>query len=271
MTKENYILRQRRIQTKLMNLYTQQVYNSLQEQIGYASGLVKSHGIQYAAARFNEKLLNTSIGPIITSLYQSAAALANKSFEVKAGAQMGTIQSFIDDVLDYLKRFLLDNVVLPISQTTTDFIERTLQKAIAEGWGVEQTLKQLEDTDITKNRARMIVRTETVRAINYTQLAAADDKDFEVEKQWIAIEDARTRHSHHEVDGERIGLFDHFTNGLMVPGDPEAPADEVINCRCTLGYFYKRDLEGNLIPKPERSLGTASMINLANIKKQGHL
>src|SRR6185437_11480705 len=114
--------------------------------------------------------------------------------------------SIVDEVLAYLKNYLLQKVVLPISRTTIDQIERVLQKAQREGLGVDETVKELEDEDLTKFRARLIVRTETVKATNITQLAAADNEDFEMDKQWIAIEDRRTRlsHSHAGVDGQRI-------------------------------------------------------------------
>lgn len=53
-------------------------------------------------------------------------------------------------------------------------------------------------------------------------------------KQWLATKDSRTRHSHHDVDGEIVGPDDKFSNGLRYPGDPNGAASEVYNCRCTL-------------------------------------
>lgn len=55
-----------------------------------------------------------------------------------------------------------------------------------------------------------------------------------VEKQWLAALDSRTRGSHRHLDGEVVGLDAEFSNGLKYPGDPDGPAAEVYNCRCTL-------------------------------------
>ena len=131
-------------------------------------------------------------------------------------------------------------------------IRSALEKAIDQGWGIDKTVSELKNLDILKSRARMIVRTESIRAMNYAQLKAADSEKYEVIKSWIAIEDKRTRfaHTHAGVDGEVRDLYQEFSNGLLFPGDPEGPANQTINCRCTLGYTYKTDLEGNLIRKP---------------------
>ena len=57
---------------------------------------------------------------------------------------------------------------------------------------------------------------------------------IDVEKQWLAALDSRTRGSHRHLDGEVVGLDAEFSNGLKYPGDPDGPASEVYNCRCTL-------------------------------------
>lgn len=59
--------------------------------------------------------------------------------------------------------------------------------------------------------------------------------------EWIATNDGRTRRSHVEVNGQVRPLGEPFVfrgmKGLMVslrfPGDPTAPREEVIRCRCT--------------------------------------
>lgn len=59
-------------------------------------------------------------------------------------------------------------------------------------------------------------------------------------KQWMSAEDDRTRPSHSEADGQEVGQDDPFIVGgvsLMYPGDPSAPAREVVNCRCVVTYM----------------------------------
>ena len=53
--------------------------------------------------------------------------------------------------------------------------------------------------------------------------------------EWTAILDGATRHSHRQMHGERK-VNDRtvkFSNGCRWPGDPQGPAAEVYNCRCT--------------------------------------
>jgi hypothetical protein len=42
------------------------------------------------------------------------------------------------------------------------------------------------------------------------------------------------RPSHAEQDGEVAKVGERFANGCEYPGDPTAPADETVNCRCAL-------------------------------------
>lgn len=56
---------------------------------------------------------------------------------------------------------------------------------------------------------------------------------IDVEQEWVATLDGRTRDSHRAIDGEKIKVGEKFSNGLRFPGDPEGRAGEVYNCRCT--------------------------------------
>lgn len=265
-TREQYIRNQQIIQNRLIKMFVPKVYAALQSQIHEAIHIIRAKGLQAAQGNINGSILNKEIGAVITHLYEAAAKLAIRKYKPNVKA-FGVNQQFIDEVIAHFKKYLLENVIVPISQTTIDHIETVLQQAIANGWGVDRTVNELEDSAITKRRARMIVRTETVKSTNFTQLAAADNEDYEMEKQWISIEDNRTRrsHSHHGVDGERQDLDQPYSNGLMHPGDPKGSAAEVINCRCTQGFFAKRDLAGNLIPKstPPLNILTRMAINRA--------
>ena len=45
---------------------------------------------------------------------------------------------------------------------------------------------------------------------------------------------ARTRHSHRQLDGEKVEVGKKFSNGLRYPADPNGSYAEIMNCRCTL-------------------------------------
>jgi SPP1 gp7 family putative phage head morphogenesis protein len=262
-TKSQYIRNQEIIRNRLAKLYVAEVYAALQGQIAAAVEVVKREGVHSAASQIPSVIMNDKVASVVLALYQTAANQAAKKYKPNIKG-FGFDQVFINSVLKYLQDFLLSKVVAPITNTTIAFIDAVLKDAIKEGWGVDETVKHLEKSDITKNRAKMIVRTETVRATNYTQLAAADSEDFEMEKSWIAIEDKRTRrsHSHAGVDGERVPLYEPYSNGLMFPGDPNGDAASVVNCRCTQGYFAARDLSGNLIPKKNKNITIMTALSM---------
>jgi uncharacterized protein with gpF-like domain len=234
-----------------MNKYMSPVYRALMSQVLPYAQYVEEHGVEAALHKARSDVgINHEIGPVITALYKDSAKLAEPQLRINKAA-FGFNLGFIKDVLAYFAQYLFEKVVLPITQTTMDNIRDLLEQAIEDGWGVEETVSNLKNSDIPKWRSRTIVRTESIRAMNYSQLKAADDENYEVEKMWIAIEDKRTRiaHTHAGVDGEIRDLYDEFSNNLLFPGDPTGPPKQTINCRCTLGYHYKRDLNNELVPK----------------------
>ena len=90
-------------------------------------------------------------------------------------------------------------------------------------------------------RATRIARTETTGAYNAATLEAArieaEETGTEMHKAWVCTTDARTRDSHFAADGQRVALDEPFQVGghrLRYPGDPQGPASETVNCRCTI-------------------------------------
>lgn len=62
----------------------------------------------------------------------------------------------------------------------------------------------------------------------------AQSLGIELEQEWLATLDGRTRHTHRQLDGECVEVGGKFENGCRYPGDPEARYAETCNCRCTL-------------------------------------
>lgn len=110
---------------------------------------------------------------------------------------------------------------------------------------VEQILGQ-SDVASWRSRAITIARTEALTAYSSGKfasfLAFADSTGGPsgYEKIWLATHDHRTRFTHTGPGGgdlQRVPLLQPFTIGgapMMHPGDPEGPADETINCRCSM-------------------------------------
>jgi hypothetical protein len=87
-------------------------------------------------------------------------------------------------------------------------------------------------------RAEAIARTETARAENTGRLAAYTATGVE-ELEWVAYSDGRSGDRHHERlhrERRRVGQTwrTPLGNELRFPGDPQAPPEDTVNCRCTL-------------------------------------
>lgn len=239
-------------------LFTTKVYNALQSEVLSFIANYKAYGKTYAEYHLKP---NGRMEIVLRSLYLTITpAEATRTYgairkqygvPVKR-ASFGYSATWNEDVKRYLDKFLLEKAVLPISETTKDWILRVLKRGIEEGKGVEEIVRELRDSDITRNRAMKIVRTESVRAANFGYMIGAYDSDYEMVKEWVAVEDGRTRRTHSHasgVDGEKRDLMKPFSNGLQYPGDPTAPAKETINCRCVVTFRVKRDAQGNPIVK----------------------
>ena len=60
---------------------------------------------------------------------------------------------------------------------------------------------------------------------------------IELEEEWLATLDGRTRHEHRLLDGQRVAVGEAFHVGgdsIRYPGDPQAPGYLIYKCRCTL-------------------------------------
>lgn len=256
-----YIRRQQIIRNRLAKAFVPIIQKVIQDYIAHTVHAVREKGVHAAQGMIHSDIVINGLSTSIRDLYMKAVIEATKKPVISRKA----LPPFIRRVLDFLDKFLLDRVVLPISVTTIKQIDAVLQEALNRGWGVDETVANLENSDITKWRAKMIVRTESARATNFAQMVAADQSPYEVEKRWIAVDDARTRlsHSHAGVDGEQVGLYEPYSNGLYFPGDPLGSAREVINCRCTQGFFAKRDLNGNIVPKLKRDFDLITYLQAA--------
>ena len=114
------------------------------------------------------------------------------------------------------------------------------------------TLGAIEKGRILRNQfnrysqfqAERLVRTEATAAANFATSAAATTifPGDQLQKEWIAASDEKTRPTHRTADGQIVDQNAAFTVGgfsMMFPGDPSAPAKEVINCRCSIAHIPK--------------------------------
>lgn len=114
---------------------------------------------------------------------------------------------------------------------------------ILQGESVGKLAARLQNiTDMNRMAALRNARTAVTGAQNAGRqdtYEAAVDAGIELEKEWIATLDNKTRHSHRILDGEVVDYDATFSNGCRYPGDPDGLPKEVYNCRCTMAARVK--------------------------------
>jgi SPP1 gp7 family putative phage head morphogenesis protein len=135
-----------------------------------------------------------------------------------------------------------------INNTTKKKLRKALSESITEGEDLRNQVKKLIEVadglfdDDKKVRATLIARTESCTTMNAgsNELYKAEGINY---KEWISVQDDRTRDSHLIMDGTVIPITDKFEVPAMdnvdgaymeYAGDPSAPAGQVVNCRCTI-------------------------------------
>lgn len=129
-----------------------------------------------------------------------------------------------------------ENKVVGCPEEIYKSINSELEAGTQAGDTMDELAKRIQDKfeDISKGRAMVIAQTETQSVYGTAQSNAIKQAGFE-KKQWVSYHDDKVRESHEECNDEgAIPVDQPFSNGLMYPGDPNGPADEVIGCRCYL-------------------------------------
>ena len=103
-------------------------------------------------------------------------------------------------------------------------------------------------TDMDERASERAARTAMTLAENKGRQRAferADGLGIPLEKEWNAHLDGRTRLSHRQADGQKVGIHEKFVVGgyrMEEPGDnSEAPGSEIYCCRCHMGGIVDED------------------------------
>ena len=118
-------------------------------------------------------------------------------------------------------------------------IQSAMMQSLLQGESIDKIAKRLATAvgDSNEKAAVRNARTMATGAQNAGRedaYKAAEEKGIEMQQEWVATLDDRTRHSHRMMHGERIDVGGTFSNGCKYPGDPNGEPEEVYNCRCTM-------------------------------------
>lgn len=143
-------------------------------------------------------------------------------------------EGHMSTLADQVREVLVDELS---KANSTGSVSQALTERLSE---VEDSLSKTWSDRVT--RGNTIARTETGKASNsarVTQMRA----DGITKHEWVSSKDSFVRgtpggeyadseYSHYALDGKVVPLGTEFAPELRSPGDENAPAGQVINCRC---------------------------------------
>ena len=127
--------------------------------------------------------------------------------------------------------------VVRVNDSTKAKIRDIVSQGYDEGWTMRELSESIGSTfdDFGKARSLRISQTEMGSAANAGSMQGYRQSGVVQKKGWLSARDSLVRESHAMAESEgAIGLDEKFSNGLDCPGDLSGPAEEVINCRCSI-------------------------------------
>lgn len=120
-------------------------------------------------------------------------------------------------------------------------INSVILQGILQGSRMDEIAKNLSRvTDGNYKAAVRNARTATTGAQSAGRVDGykrAQDMGIDLEQEWMATIDGKTRHEHRQLHGMRVKVGEPFeVDGVKIryPGDPQAPGYLIYNCRCTV-------------------------------------
>ena len=138
--------------------------------------------------------------------------------------------------------------VTQISNHTREILRKIIKEASEQGESIPNTVKKMRDffgSDLGKARATRIARTEVLTASSFANNSAGDllgnKYGIKLKKSWLPTPWGDFREHHLAMATKKpIPFEDYYLVGgvrMKHPHDPNAPASEVINCRCSEAYI----------------------------------
>jgi hypothetical protein len=239
------------LQRRYEQRYENQIFSALKAQLKpYLAAIRQAPG---NVNRF-DLISPAPLADALESLYVVAgSAYADAMFSAIQPPTKTTREQARAIFRDFMRRFAVTNItglLLDINRTSVTLIERLVATGLQEGLGVVEIARQIEQqvSKIFITRAKLIARTEMVKATNTAAMQSSATSDFMYEKKWIPAVDNRTRPDHLAMLASDYIPFDQaFIVGgveMQQPGAAGAPAAQVCNCRCKVVFRIMRDVDG---------------------------
>jgi hypothetical protein len=186
--------------------------------------------------------VNVNLHPMSTCFYNQYIKIGTvfgnetlKRFEESTRKKDTTMQmSYWNSISTWARKQAAQKVV-EVGKTTKKTISGILEKGMKEGksnYDMAKDISKIGEIS-SKYRGKVIARTEThTAAVNAVQVAT-ESTDVEFKREWVSVNDTRTRDMHKKANGERVGMKEPFKRtgeSLMYPGDPKGKPGNVIHC-----------------------------------------
>lgn len=202
------------------------------------------------ADKLVDLITTTPIEKAMMRLYEEVGIeFARDTFQQFKGKK----DEYIDNWLAFMRSYVTSkcgNKIVSIAEGSREqalkLIRAAIDSGIEEGRGTEEIARRIRNSlmrdsiPMNQMRAVRIARTEVVGASNIGAMEGARETGQPMEKYWIAQKDGRARDSHTNVELSGPVPLDEpfYVDGIPaeMPGDPSLPAEEVINCRCSVAF-----------------------------------
>ena len=178
-------------------------------------------------------------------IFRVQYTMIGNAFKDYALGRLFLSKAFDQDFDKALAEFIDENTavwVTEIDETTRKRMAKVISNSYNDGLSTEETGTALRNMILGMGayRANLISRTESHRIASFASEQVAENMNISgTQKEWVAIQDARTRLTHSIASGQTVPLETNFVVGgdrLKYPGDPRGTPAETINCRCAVIY-----------------------------------
>jgi HK97 family phage portal protein len=198
------------------------------------------------AALFDTVFWTPATVEVVEDLYSQAMGAGMDRVAMTFGISFDVEAPWVDEMISARANQLAGQV----TQTTYDAIVAEMTDGVAAGESIDELAERIRSvfTIADEVRSTRIARTEVISAYNGAATRSVQElpRDVVIAQEWIATRGSRTRDSHAAADGQvqLVGVpFSVGGHSAEYPGDPSLPADEVVNCRCTVAFLTPGDFE----------------------------
>lgn len=184
-----------------------------------------------------EQAVATQLMPLVSQVFHdSSGRVYSQMVDASGIADLGRIGSPAAEAYLAQARATFDEVSGHLWETArTQMLE-----GFQQGESIPEVVERLRGSaELTARSATLVARTQIIEASNAGSYQSAAASGLDMQKEWIATPDLRTRPTHLAADGQKVDLNDFFQVGgysAMFPAAGNLPPSERYNCRCTIGY-----------------------------------